>query len=337
MQPLGSIYSLPSGYSPLDFIQSSGTQYINTNYIPGNETGIYCEHEYRVAEDSIVFGCRTTGSTETRFYCPRGVRSYENNASDGYGWGGWATMWDSQLTVRTRVNGSLNWLNSRHARHPRYLEKLQSLSFSPNCPLYLFAADIGHKMSLAASARIWYAGISEGNHIVRNFVPAIAPSGEPCMFCTVSGNAFFNSGNGNTLIAGVRSPVQLYRLLAALPATGGTLRLSLPAEANNPEITTLLNSTAAEKHWTLIVYEYRSPSISIYNRRRTREFIWYRREPCEGGSYSDSSGTHWQIEQLAALFTPNANEPSELGYEAFGAVDEALVRWGLTLGKPRAF
>lgn len=240
-------------------------------------------------------------------------------------------MKNTTQTIRTRLTGSLNWMNSMKARHPLYLTDLTDLPYNPNCPLYLFASNIGNQVSLTASARIWHAGISEGKHIAHNFIPALTPTGIPCMYCTLSKKTFFNKGNGSPLVAGVASIEALRKLLIALPSTGGTITLSLPNNANSPDIAEQMALTAATKGWVLTIYEYRKNEPTTYSLRRVREGVWCRKTQSEHGRYTDNTGNLWQVEYCAALFTPHGNTPSELGYELFETIHEATENWGLYL------
>ena len=52
---------LPSGYSKIEYIQSSGTQYINTNYNANNTTRIKMKFEYLSGD--VVFGAYDTGGS----------------------------------------------------------------------------------------------------------------------------------------------------------------------------------------------------------------------------------------------------------------------------------
>lgn len=100
-----------------------------------------------------------------------------------------------------------------------------------------------------------------------DLVAAIGSDGVPCMFDKVSKNMFYNantSSNSNTsendFIVGltIEQAKQLYKL----PATGGTIRISLPSEVfdENGEITyTNINKALAiaeAKGWNFIIKNY---------------------------------------------------------------------------------
>jgi hypothetical protein len=57
-----SINGIPSDYKELEYIESTGGQYIQTDYVPNYNTQIYCKFAHNEETiDTPVFGCRTSG------------------------------------------------------------------------------------------------------------------------------------------------------------------------------------------------------------------------------------------------------------------------------------
>ena len=55
--------SLPSGYKRLEYIQSSGTQYVDTNVVPSLNHGFKVRFQPSdLNGDNIYIGCATSGS-----------------------------------------------------------------------------------------------------------------------------------------------------------------------------------------------------------------------------------------------------------------------------------
>ena len=77
---------LPSGYTQVEYIQSSGTQYINTGYTPNNNTRIVCK----------VSGYPATNTNQTLYGSRSGVGS-----SDGF-----MFLTTSQNCYRTDFDGT---------------------------------------------------------------------------------------------------------------------------------------------------------------------------------------------------------------------------------------
>lgn len=159
------------------------------------------------------------------------------------------------------------------------------------------------------------------------YIPAIDSNGVPCMYGIETRAPFYNSGAG-TFIAGVGTVGQLTALLRKLPATGGELTLSLPAEANTPEVADMLQACYDTKGWTITVHEYRPAAASTYSLRRVREVVWCRKAQTEMGSYVDTTGARYNIEHCVAIYGENGNATATYGYEPFDSVEQAAAEWG---------
>lgn len=195
--------------------------------------------------------------------------------------------------------------------------------------MYLFSVNVGGQPNSNFIGCVWAAAISYEKNILRQYVPALDPAGTPCMFDLVSKQPFKNVGSGQ-FVAGIGTVAQLTILLRNLPATGGALTLSLPAEANTPEVAEALQACHDTKGWTLTVHEYRPAAAATYSLRRVREVVWCRCEQTEHGSYVDSAGTRWQVERCAAIFGALGQNPTAYGYEPFDSVDAATAYWEIT-------
>ena len=59
---------LPEGYREVDYLESTGVQWIDTGIVPDNETG--AEMKFLIppdnGTDNIVFGCK--GSSDSRYW-----------------------------------------------------------------------------------------------------------------------------------------------------------------------------------------------------------------------------------------------------------------------------
>lgn len=170
------------------------------------------------------------------------------------------------------------------------------------------------------------------NGKLKNYLlPALDPSGTPCMFDIVSGTTFYNQGS-IPFIVGIKDAAQLRTVLRKLRDLSGqdmgTLTLSISAEANTPEMQELLDSTETQKNWELTIQE-RAAEVATYSLRRVRKVVWVRKLSVENGSYVDASGLRWQTEWCSAIYSPLGNDPTLHGYEPFGSVEEACEAWCL--------
>lgn len=103
--------------------------------------------------------------------------------------------------------------------------------------------------------RLGYCSISSAGQLVRDFLPGLDCTGRPCMFDTVTRKPFYNEiTTGSDFVVGMNTTQA--RNLAILPATGGSLTVSLPlAAVFDDKVQSALN-TAADNGWTITV-QYR--------------------------------------------------------------------------------
>lgn len=189
--------ALPSGYTPLEYIESTGTQYIDTGFKPNQDTRIICElgGAPRTTEQHL-FGARTsTGSSDKFLFLAAGdsesYRSdyYNNNVSI-------STSFDfsSRFTVdknknQTFLNGTLAATNN-------------SGNFSTAYNVFLLASNTSGTPSIAKSgARLYSAKIYDNGTLVRDFIPCQTTSGEIGLWDDVNGVFYGNAGTG-VFIAG---------------------------------------------------------------------------------------------------------------------------------------
>lgn len=153
------------------------------------------------------------------------------------------------------------------------------------------------------------------------------------MYDLVTRKPFKNAGTGQ-FVAGVKDSAQLRTVLRKLPdRTGqdmGTLTLSIPAEANTPEMQALLDTTETQKNWELTI-QVRAAEVATYSLRRVRKVVWVRKVPTENGRYVAADGSRCQTEWCSAIYSPLGNDPTLHGYEPFDSVEQAVEAWGLTL------
>lgn len=190
----------------------------------------------------------------------------------------------------------------------------------------------GHRYNAYAMlGKKWWWKFYLNGKLKNYLLPALDPRGAACMFDIVSGTTFYNLGS-IPFIVGIKDVAQLRAALRSLPdLTGrdmGTLTLSIPAEANIPEMQELLDTTEVHKNWELTIQE-RAAEVATYSLRRVRKVVWVRKLSVENGSYVDASGLRWQTEWCSAIYSPLGNDPTLHGYEPFDSVEQAVEAWCL--------
>ena len=180
---------LPSGYTQLEYIESTGTQYIDTGIATtNNNLGFMLEAMPLTSADVYPMGSRATNGG-TRFF---GIRSYSSNTFS-YGWSDYLTAPASQSYVNVRTTMSLNWLNSKKVTIGNDSRNLATANIANGRNITLF----GVNGQLLWTGRIYHAQISEGTGIVANLIPVMRNSdGKVGMYDTVTRQFFTNAGTG---------------------------------------------------------------------------------------------------------------------------------------------
>ena len=196
-------YQLPSDFVKLKYLESTGTQYIKTDYVPTNTTGLHIDTQDVGGGDTIPMGSWNSASTNTRFYITRQTSSH----TAGYGWGTWTSI--STTKGNVRYDSTLNWLNDRKSitNNPLFdtvIKNLGELPFTPTLDIYMFGINQGGSHAYKFNGRIYRAKISEGSEVVRDFVPALdIRLYKPCMYDLINNVAYYNDGSDEFLYSNI--------------------------------------------------------------------------------------------------------------------------------------
>lgn len=242
-----------AGNIEVDFLESTGTQYIDTGYVPDNESGILLDQEKLSLGDLVPIGSRTNSGNNTRFYAIRSLNVADVGCNAGYGWGNWYVVNE----MHGRQTSKLNFMNSRKVEGGGSSVHLPELPFVPAQPIYMFAANVAGEPKHIWGGRIYETSISQGESVAMRFVPRLNLVGTPCMHDTVSGQNFYNKGGGS-FIAGFETTEKAAMSISKLPSiANGTLTISLPAAAKDEAtlVPEAINS-AKNRGWTIIA-QYR--------------------------------------------------------------------------------
>lgn len=258
---------LPPGYQKMEFLETSGTQYIKVPHKFNDLTGLQMKetpltntgsaYNWPFAEylniDGIYRGLRmecwraafnsllsSNGSKVFRFDFPAADPPYEfsynykncrkvtaNGVTDPRD----IYVMDSIVEGKTIVFGiTWDWLNER-------------------------------KNGFTFAGRYYYINLSQGEELTHSLIPALDPAGEPCTFDTVTNQPFYNAGTGHFRI-GIATLQQVREL--QLPDNTGnavrTLYVSLPQEARTDFTAQKHLSDLTELNWSINA-QYRDGDI----------------------------------------------------------------------------
>ncbi len=185
-----------SGYDQLVSITSDGNQYINTHISAGNTKGVYAKlSSNNISSDLIYFGSRQ--STDTRFWVGN------NQSKPYYGWN--TTTYSTATTTDTIQEIQLNYLNNRKSLNGSnvVVNNLANLSAANTRDIYIFAGNNAGTASYKSSIVLYELKISDGEEVIRDFVPCKSKSDDfQIGLCELKTGQFFGNSGTGSFVAG---------------------------------------------------------------------------------------------------------------------------------------
>lgn len=179
--------ALPADYTQLEYIQSSGAQWIDTGFIPDQDTRIIynCER-LSAASAEHFFGVRTGNAAKEAFcfyiYNSGWRYAYNNstNSADNPSSGRYTI--DANKNIAT-INGTLT-LKGTYA------------NFASGGTALLFAMRSTPSGVSYGSHKLFSCKIYDNNVLIRNFIPCKNPAGAIGLYDLVNSKFYANAGTG---------------------------------------------------------------------------------------------------------------------------------------------
>ena len=205
--------ALPSGYTKLDYIESSGTQYINTGVKPNQKTRVLMDVEVRGTKQCAPFGARASqsGTTYTLFLMTATTGRTDYGTSK-------QTMTFSSILGRYTIDANKNVVNVNGVSITH-----TASTFSVDHNIFLLAVNTAGKASNFAKVKLYSCKIYDNGTLVRDFIPCKNASGTLGLWDNVNSVFYANAGTGTfstgtkhkTLIDGVGYEIKSGRVLIA--------------------------------------------------------------------------------------------------------------------------
>lgn len=194
---------LPDGYTQLQYIESHGTEYIDTGFKPNQNTRVVADVMLTNTDlGNDIFGSRSEGENDS--VGPDQFVTWHSNATfmDNYGTEDSTVVNLNGLNVRVTIDKnknvtSVNGVSVTHAKQ----------TFAPPYPMLIFTTNQGgdpygvehngvNTFMRLYSFRI-YSSSEDGNDLlIRNFIPVKNPNGEYGLYDLVDGKFYSNAGTG---------------------------------------------------------------------------------------------------------------------------------------------
>ena len=205
---IGNRARLPIAYQEVEYIKSTGTQYIDAGFAPTDETGaklsFYKDFFSTETENQQAF----FGALNDEGNRPFAFRLYNLN---------WQTYFvdasdpHSKSWVPFPITGSveMNFKNSRTCQLEQNGQKIQfslsSLTYEWDSNLWIFAQNVGDTHTVMWNARYCLKSmqITQGNDLIRDFVPCYRVSDNVAGLYDLVNDVFYtNAGEGTFIVGG---------------------------------------------------------------------------------------------------------------------------------------
>lgn len=179
---------LPSGYTELAYIKSSGTQFIDTGFKPNQDTRVLIKANFPfTSATSSLFGAREAQTTKNF-----SVTSYQNHYRNYY------KSTETDLETSVAFSGPFILDKNKNIADFGGLKTVTDTYASFSCPvnMYLFALNNNGTAKFFSSSKIYYCKIYDNGTLTRNFIPCINASGKVGLYDLVDKKFYGNAGTG---------------------------------------------------------------------------------------------------------------------------------------------
>lgn len=178
----------------VEYIQSSGTQWIDTGFKPNQNTRVVVDVQITSApssgENPTIFGC--SDSAGTLYY--RVVKGGSGSVLN-YEYGKvWSLGWP--MTNATWVQRRMIDANKASCTIDGSTQSYSAQSFQMPDSAALLCDNFGGTGRFFAKAKLYSCQIYDNGTLVRDMWPCYDPTGVACLFDKVTKTYFYNAGTG---------------------------------------------------------------------------------------------------------------------------------------------
>lgn len=187
--------TLPSDYIQLEYIQSSGSQYINTGFKPNQDTKISITVDFPLSGTTWLYGSRTSANSNSLgFLCESGSRYRFDYASS-----------TNALTVKPTGKFTIYSDKNKCYINGELVLTATYTTFASPVNMYIFNNNNNGSLSGGSSAKLYNCSIYDNGVLIRNFIPCKNESGTVGLYDSVNNQFYQNAGSG-TFVAGPEIP-----------------------------------------------------------------------------------------------------------------------------------
>lgn len=173
---------LPDGYTELQYLESSGTQWIDTGVKPDQTYALKIKFQTEQSSSGgIAVSDANWQSNGFGIWC--NAAAFGNGTMQTTEWHGTTPIEIDLSQQGLFVNGNLTWTPD-------------TATFTVPANMTLFALNRNGSIAEKLTGKIYFAQFLKAGKPVRNFIPCTNPSGIPGMYDAVEGKFYDNAGTG---------------------------------------------------------------------------------------------------------------------------------------------
>ena len=194
-----------SPYVPLEYLESTGEQWIDTGIVPTNATGVLITFEVPPDNntDNVLFGVRGDTNTDSRFWININWGIHKQLA---WGWNefhlGHSILHHAGVTLTLGLNYKDSRICTYNHNNDHSIKNEHLASITRSC--FLFCANNAGQAYFFIKTKVRSCEITSGTSIIRSYIPCVRTSdSKPGMYdlcgsiCPLTGTPFYiNSGTG---------------------------------------------------------------------------------------------------------------------------------------------
>ena len=192
-------------YTPIEYIESTGTQYIDTGYKANINTKIILEAAYSGSATGTnyqqITGGRNSYHASSAIQCA--YRTDTELVLVDYGTSGTSNY----ISVPRLEKFTVQIANQNIKVNDTAYTQLGTFSGTSNYSLWIFDDNASGSTEKNFTGKIYSYKIFENDTIIHNFVPALDTNNTPCLYDKVEGKFYYNRGTGTFNYGSVGEPV----------------------------------------------------------------------------------------------------------------------------------
>lgn len=175
-------FSLPDGYSEVEYIEGDGTQYIDTGFIPDNNTRVWLDADVPKDASGATYVMGTHEWTSGKYYIIR-ITTTSNVYMSDYGKHNASTGVKPAGRMIFDKNKNVCTIGGKVTTNTEY-------TFTCASTLMLLAASNTSDVVLATPGKIYGCKVWDNDVLIRNYIPCTNADGASGLYDLV-GDAFY--------------------------------------------------------------------------------------------------------------------------------------------------